>query len=54
MRKDEQIEKRERRTALAQVQKDTTRHWDLVAAAVEQAKHRVRQVAGHRGQEHEG
>ena len=34
---DEQIKKRQHRIKLAQVQRNTTRQWDLVAAPVEQA-----------------
>ena len=34
---DEQIKKRQHRIKLAQNQRNTTRQWDLVAAAVEQA-----------------
>ena len=34
---DEQIKKRQHRIKLAQSQRNTTRQWDLVAAAVEQA-----------------
>ena len=43
---DEQIEKRQHRIALAQAQKDTTRQWDLVAAAVEQANIEYHKLQG--------
>ena len=43
---DEQIEKRQHRIALAQAQQNTTRQWDLVAAAVEQANIEYHKLQG--------